>query len=69
MSEPNGPNEFALVSRTLGGLPIVNAVLARLGLPALLALDQRLTVNDTVKIPTCVKVKFPTLSVGGFQVG
>ncbi|MBA2720474.1 MAG: IS1634 family transposase [Pseudonocardiales bacterium] len=37
MSEPNDPNEFALVSRTLGGLPIVNAVLARLGLPALLA--------------------------------
>src|SRR5665648_958368 len=30
-------NEFGLVSRTLGGLPIVNQVLDRLGLPALLA--------------------------------
>lgn len=30
-------DEFALVSRTLGGLPIVNQVLDRLGLPALLA--------------------------------
>jgi len=30
-------NEFGLLSRTLGGLPIVNAVLDRLGLPALLA--------------------------------
>ena len=33
----NDPNDFGLVSRTLGGLPIVNAVLDRLGLPALLA--------------------------------
>ncbi|HEY6423771.1 MAG TPA: IS1634 family transposase, partial [Pseudonocardiaceae bacterium] len=30
-------NEFRLVSRTVGGLPIVNLVLDRLGLPALLA--------------------------------
>jgi transposase len=30
-------NEFGLVSRMLGGLPIVNAVLDRLGLPAMLA--------------------------------
>lgn len=30
-------NEFGLVSATLGGLPIVNAVLDRLGLPGLLA--------------------------------
>ena len=33
----NGDGEFGLVSRTLGGLPIVNQVLDRLGLPALLA--------------------------------
>ena len=33
----NDPNDFGLVSRTLGGLPIINAVLDRLGLPALLA--------------------------------
>ncbi len=38
MSGPNDDgNEFGLLSRTLGGLPIVNAVLDRLGLPALLA--------------------------------
>jgi transposase len=33
----NDPNDFGLVSRTLGGLPIITAVLDRLGLPALLA--------------------------------
>lgn len=32
-----GGSEFGLVSRTLGGLPIVNQMLDRLGLPALLA--------------------------------
>lgn len=42
MSDPHehvsqDSNEFGLVSRTLGGLPIVNLVLDRLGLPALLA--------------------------------
>ena len=42
MSDPHehvtqDSNEFGLVSRTLGGLPIVNQVLDRLGLPALLA--------------------------------
>ncbi len=38
MSEPNDEvTEFGLVSRALGGLPIVNAVLDRLGLPALLS--------------------------------
>jgi transposase len=36
-SDPNDPNDFGLVSRTLGGLPIITAVLDRLGLPALLA--------------------------------
>jgi hypothetical protein len=30
-------DNFALLSRSLGGLPVVNAVLDRLGLPALLA--------------------------------
>jgi transposase len=38
MSEPNDEvTEFGLVSRALGGLPIVNVVLDRLGLPALLS--------------------------------
>jgi hypothetical protein len=36
MSDPHDhSNEFALVSATLGGLPIVNHILDRLGLPAL----------------------------------
>lgn len=34
---PREGNEFGLVSRTLGGLPIVNLMLDRLGLPARLA--------------------------------
>jgi len=34
---PEQGNEFGLASATLGGLPIVNLVLDRLGLPALLA--------------------------------
>ena len=33
---PDDGNEFGLVSSTLGGLPIVNHLLDRLGLPALL---------------------------------
>jgi transposase len=38
MSEPNDEvTEFGLLSRALGGLPIVNVVLDRLGLPALLS--------------------------------
>ena len=38
MSDPrDGSNQFRLISRTLGGLPIVNLMLDRLGLPALLA--------------------------------
>src|SRR5664280_1866232 len=37
MSRSNQEDDFALVSRALGGLPIINHVLDRLGLPALLA--------------------------------
>jgi transposase len=37
MSQSNQEDDFALVSRALGGLPIINHVLDRLGLPALLA--------------------------------
>jgi len=37
MSQPNHEDDFALVSRALGGLPIINQVLDRLGLPGLLA--------------------------------
>jgi hypothetical protein len=37
MSQPNQEDDFALVSRALGGLPIINQVLDRLGLPGLLA--------------------------------
>jgi hypothetical protein len=37
MSQPNHEDDLALVSRALGGLPIINHVLDRLGLPALLA--------------------------------
>lgn len=37
MSAPDQEDDLALVSRTLGGLPIINHVLDRLGLPALLA--------------------------------
>jgi transposase len=56
MSEPNDPNEFVLVSRTLGGLPIVNAVLDRLGLPALLA--GALPAGDArVKLASAVAIR------------
>jgi transposase len=37
MSEPSDPSGLVLQSQVLGGLPIINAVLDRLGLPALLA--------------------------------
>ncbi len=56
MSGPNDDgSEFGLLSRTLGGLPIVNAVLDRLGLPALLAdalpaADARLKLAPAVAI-------------------
>jgi hypothetical protein len=36
-TEPTEPDELGLRSRVLGGLPIINAVTDRLGLPALLA--------------------------------
>lgn len=36
-TEPHDPNGLALQSQVLGGLPIINAVTDRLGLPALLA--------------------------------
>jgi len=56
MSEPNDPKDFALVSRTLGGLPIVNAVLDRLGLPALLA--GALAADDArVKLAPAVAIR------------
>jgi hypothetical protein len=37
MSQSNQEDDLALVSRALGGLPIINHVLDRLGLPGLLA--------------------------------
>jgi hypothetical protein len=37
MSQSNQEDDFALVSRALSGLPIINQVLDRLGLPGLLA--------------------------------
>ena len=36
-SDPSDPKGLGLASQVLGGLPIINAVLERLGLPALLA--------------------------------
>jgi len=36
-TEPTDPNDLGLQSQVLGGLPIINAVTDRLGLPALLA--------------------------------
>jgi hypothetical protein len=56
MSDPHdGGGEFGLVSRTLGGLPIVNEILDRLGLPVLLAAampaeDARLKLGPAVAI-------------------
>lgn len=57
MRDRNGDvNEFGLVSRTLGGLPIVNAVLDRLGLPALLA--AALSAEDArVKLAPAVAIR------------
>lgn len=37
MTEPTDPSDLGLVSQVLGGVPIINAVTDRLGLPALLA--------------------------------
>ena len=55
MSEPTDPNDLLLVSRTLAGVPIINAVLDRLGLPALLAAalphgDARVKVGSAAAI-------------------
>jgi transposase len=55
MSGLKDPTDLALVSCTLGGLPIINAVLDRLGLPALLAgalpdSDGRVKVNSAAAI-------------------
>jgi transposase len=57
MSDRNDDgDEFGLLSRTLGGLPIVNQVLDRLGLPALLA--DALPVDDPrVKLAPAVAIR------------
>ena len=66
MNAPLGQgNEFGLVSRTLGGLPIINHVLDRLGLPALLA--QAMPGRDArVKLPpaAAIRVVVTNLVVG-----
>ena len=55
MTEPDDPSDLALQSRVLGGLPIINAVTDRLGLPALLAAalpdgDPRVKVSSAAAI-------------------
>ena len=55
MMEPDDPSDLALQSRVLGGLPIINAVTDRLGLPALLAAalpdgDPRVKVSSAAAI-------------------
>ena len=57
MSDRNDDgDEFGLASRTLGGLPIVNQVLDRLGLPALLA--EALPVEDArVKLAPAAAIR------------
>ncbi len=65
MSEPDHPTELALVSRTLGGLPIVNAVLDRLRLPGLL--EGVLPVGDVrVKVTpsTAIRLVVTNLVLG-----
>ena len=54
-TEPHDPNGLALQSQVLGGLPIINAVTDRLGLPALLAAalpdgDARMKVSAAAAI-------------------
>jgi len=49
-------NEFELVSCTLGGLPIVNQVLDRLGLPALLA-DSMPAQDARLKLAPAVAIR------------
>ncbi len=53
--EPTDPGELGLASQVLGGLPIINAVADRLGLPALLAAalpdgDARVKVSSAAAI-------------------
>jgi transposase len=48
--------EFGLVSRTLGGLPIVNQMLDRLGLPALLA-DALPAPDARLKLPPAAAIR------------
>ncbi len=55
MTDPSDPSDLALQSQVLGGLPIIDAVLDRLGLPALLAAalpegDARVKVSSTTAI-------------------
>jgi hypothetical protein len=58
MSDRNDGDEFGLASRALGGLPIVNQVLDRLGLPVLLA--EALPVDDArVKLAPAVALRCP----------
>ena len=49
-------NAFGLVSRVLGGLPIVNLMLDRLGLPALLA-DAMPNEDARLKLPPAVAIR------------
>ena len=57
MSGPHDENnEFELVSRTLGGLPIINQVLDRLGLPALLA-DAMPAEDARLKLAPAVAIR------------
>ena len=55
MNEPRDPTDLGLASQVLGGLPIINAVTDRLGLPALLAAalpdgDARVKVTSAAAI-------------------
>lgn len=58
-SDPTDPKDLGLASQVLGGLPIINAVLDRLGLPALLAValpdgDARVKVSAAIAIRVVV---------------
>ncbi|MGH9094364.1 MAG: IS1634 family transposase, partial [Acidimicrobiales bacterium] len=55
-TEPTDPDELGLASEVIGGLPIINAVLERLGLPALL----RVALPDgdgRVKVPAAGAIR------------
>jgi len=75
MSEPTDPNDLALVSRTLAGVPIINAVLDRLGLSALLAgalpaIDARVKVTPAsairLVVTNLVLGREPLYGLGGW---